>query len=173
MSNARLDLPEPLSPVTTLKVWRGISTLMFFRLCWRAPRTVIRSIMGPHEPTAMNFGSKPTYYDKGGVRRASRDGSAWVCFCRGEFTSPCGGIKPPLQKNQTDQLPCTLRLNLRGCRERIVKLIGREAHYSARRAVMGEIPAARMAGMNAAKNAQIARAPAARANAHGSQKETP
>jgi hypothetical protein len=34
-------LPEPLRPVTTVKVLRGISTLMFFRLCWRAPRTVM------------------------------------------------------------------------------------------------------------------------------------
>jgi hypothetical protein len=34
-------LPEPLSPVITVKVLRGISTEMFFRLCWRAPRTVM------------------------------------------------------------------------------------------------------------------------------------
>jgi hypothetical protein len=46
-SNARLDLPDPLSPVTTVKVLRGTSTLMFFRLCWRAPRTVMRSIIRP------------------------------------------------------------------------------------------------------------------------------
>src|SRR5580692_7953693 len=35
------DLPEPLSPVTTVRVLRGISTSMFLRLCWRAPRTEI------------------------------------------------------------------------------------------------------------------------------------
>src|SRR3954464_15818858 len=41
VSKASDDLPEPLSPVMTVKVLRGISTEMFFKLCWRAPRTVI------------------------------------------------------------------------------------------------------------------------------------
>ena len=41
VSKASEDLPEPLSPVTTVSVLRGISTSMFLRLCWRAPRTEI------------------------------------------------------------------------------------------------------------------------------------
>src|SRR5215467_13336685 len=41
VSNASDDFPDPLSPVITVNVLRGISTEMFFRLCWRAPRTVI------------------------------------------------------------------------------------------------------------------------------------
>src|SRR3954462_2288769 len=41
VSNASDDFPEPLSPVMTVSVFRGISTLMFFRLCWRAPRTLM------------------------------------------------------------------------------------------------------------------------------------
>jgi hypothetical protein len=41
VSKARDDLPEPLNPVITVSVLRGISTLMFFRLCMRAPRTLI------------------------------------------------------------------------------------------------------------------------------------
>src|SRR5438270_3159090 len=41
VSKASEDLPEPLSPVITVRLLRGISTVMFFRLCWRAPRTVI------------------------------------------------------------------------------------------------------------------------------------
>src|SRR5271165_1446805 len=41
VSNASEDLPEPLRPVITVRVLRGISTLMFLRLCWRAPRTVM------------------------------------------------------------------------------------------------------------------------------------
>src|ERR1019366_190796 len=41
VSKAREDLPEPLSPVITVSVFRGMRTLMFFRLCWRAPETVI------------------------------------------------------------------------------------------------------------------------------------
>src|SRR5271156_3597165 len=41
VSKAREDLPDPLRPVTTVRVLRGISTSMFLRLCWRAPRTEI------------------------------------------------------------------------------------------------------------------------------------
>src|SRR5208282_1712910 len=37
VSKASEDLPEPDGPVTTVNVFRGISRLMFFRLCWRAP----------------------------------------------------------------------------------------------------------------------------------------
>src|ERR1039458_9553077 len=43
VSNASDDLPEPLSPVITVRLLRGISTSMFFKLCWRAPWTEIRS----------------------------------------------------------------------------------------------------------------------------------
>src|SRR5262245_32792814 len=41
VSNARLDLPDPESPVTTIRRSRGISTEMFFRLCTRAPWTAM------------------------------------------------------------------------------------------------------------------------------------
>src|SRR5271167_3776156 len=41
VSNARLDLPEPDSPVTTMSLSRGISTEMFLRLCTRAPCTAM------------------------------------------------------------------------------------------------------------------------------------
>src|SRR5438105_2652289 len=41
VSNARLDLPEPESPVTTMRLSRGISSEMFLRLCTRAPCTAI------------------------------------------------------------------------------------------------------------------------------------
>src|SRR5579871_5042665 len=45
VSNASDDLPDPLNPVITVKVLRGISTSMFFRLCCRAPCTVMRLSM--------------------------------------------------------------------------------------------------------------------------------
>ena len=32
------DLPDPLKPVMTTNLWRGIERSMFFRLCTRAPR---------------------------------------------------------------------------------------------------------------------------------------
>src|SRR5581483_9011725 len=45
VSKANEDFPDPLRPVITVRLFRGISTSMFFRLCWRAPCTVIRSSM--------------------------------------------------------------------------------------------------------------------------------
>src|SRR5688572_21836813 len=45
VSKARLDLPEPERPVMTTSWSRGISTSMFFRLCSRAPRTTILSVI--------------------------------------------------------------------------------------------------------------------------------
>src|ERR1700758_5670513 len=41
VSKAREDLPEPDSPVTTVRVLRGMETSTLRRLCWRAPRTVM------------------------------------------------------------------------------------------------------------------------------------
>src|SRR5271170_2421558 len=45
VSNASEDFPEPLKPVITVKVLRGISTSIFFKLCCRAPCTVMRLII--------------------------------------------------------------------------------------------------------------------------------
>ncbi|KAG1378364.1 hypothetical protein G6F59_018117 [Rhizopus arrhizus] len=41
MSKASVDLPEPDTPVITVNLSCGISTLMFFRLCSRALRISI------------------------------------------------------------------------------------------------------------------------------------
>src|SRR5438309_924769 len=41
MSKARLDLPEPETPVTTVMAFSGTRTSMPFRLCSRAPTTTI------------------------------------------------------------------------------------------------------------------------------------
>src|SRR5713101_8017166 len=50
VSKAREDLPEPERPVMTVRELRGISTLMFLRLCWRAPRTTsfVRPMIPKH-----------------------------------------------------------------------------------------------------------------------------
>src|ERR1700693_2864644 len=45
VSNASEDLPEPESPVKTIKRSRGSSSETFFRLCSRAPRMVRVSAM--------------------------------------------------------------------------------------------------------------------------------
>jgi hypothetical protein len=55
----------------------------------------------------------------------------------------------------------------------VARAFDSENYYSTLNAFMGEIPAARRAGIMAAKNAQTARAPAATPNANGSQKVTP
>ena len=59
VSKARDDLPEPLGPVMTVKVLRGISTLMFLRLCCRAPLTVIRVIAMNKDERGMSTPRKP------------------------------------------------------------------------------------------------------------------
>jgi hypothetical protein len=41
VSKASELLPEPLMPVITTNLSRGISTLMFFKLCWQAPVIII------------------------------------------------------------------------------------------------------------------------------------
>jgi hypothetical protein len=41
MSNPRVDLPDPDSPVRTMSWFLGSERLTFFRLCSRAPRMVI------------------------------------------------------------------------------------------------------------------------------------
>ena len=43
VSNASDDLPEPDSPVMTVRLFLGISTSMFFRLLALAPQTLIFS----------------------------------------------------------------------------------------------------------------------------------
>ena len=40
MSNAKDDLPLPLKPVITTSLSRGISTVIFFKLCCLAPLTI-------------------------------------------------------------------------------------------------------------------------------------
>jgi hypothetical protein len=43
VSKARLDFPEPLTPVMTISRCLGRSSEMFFRLCTRAPRMTMVS----------------------------------------------------------------------------------------------------------------------------------
>src|SRR2546426_847976 len=50
VSKASDDFPEPDSPVTTVRALRGISTVMFLRLCSRAPRTISASLDIDLEP---------------------------------------------------------------------------------------------------------------------------
>src|ERR1700752_1094565 len=54
VSKASEDLPDPLRPVITVRVFLGISTSIFLRLCWRAPRTEILVIAIRPESTVMS-----------------------------------------------------------------------------------------------------------------------
>ena len=54
-------MPDPDSPVITVNLSRGISTSMFFRLCCRAPRTVICSMLITVENLAY---SRNEYFNK-------------------------------------------------------------------------------------------------------------
>src|SRR5581483_11885047 len=69
VSKAREDLPDPLRPVITVRVLRGISTSMFLRLCWRAPRTEIL-VIGMQSERAMTFRN---------VDGFPRNGGKWGC----------------------------------------------------------------------------------------------
>src|SRR6185437_3028328 len=51
VSKASEDFPEPDRPVITTSWSRGISTSMFLRLCSRAPRTTILSVIGLPTPS--------------------------------------------------------------------------------------------------------------------------
>src|SRR6266581_1126738 len=45
VSNARDDLPEPLRPVMTTSLSRGIWSVRFLRLCSRAPPILMNSLL--------------------------------------------------------------------------------------------------------------------------------
>src|SRR4029453_17355129 len=93
VSNARLDLPLPLGPVTTVSLPSGRSTSIALRLFWRAPRIwmqsfasgpVTRSFFATFEPTGNDSRLRRGSQISGGsagaspaVSRASRD-TGWL-----------------------------------------------------------------------------------------------
>src|SRR3989337_3397017 len=58
VSKASEDFQDPEMPVSTTNLSRGISTVTFFRLCSRAPRTMMRS-------SGMLFSAPPTRHPAG------------------------------------------------------------------------------------------------------------
>src|SRR5450432_862681 len=79
VSKANEDLPEPLRPVMTVRVLRGISTSMFLRLCWRAPRTVIL-VMGIDWTAFSRSGPFVMWTDVQRRLRVTGDNSAYVSY---------------------------------------------------------------------------------------------
>src|SRR6476660_3664644 len=93
VSNAREDLPDPETPVTTVKALFGISKSMFLRLWTRAPRTTMLSLefsdignlkAGQPKPIARRSATEEperpaeTFYYSGG------------CWCGGMQRNPSG-----------------------------------------------------------------------------------
>src|SRR5205085_12069761 len=74
VSKASEDLPEPLTPVTTVIWFIGIENEMFLRLLTRAPRTSIASwVMAyktePLASTVKNPAAAANHYDNSKARR--------------------------------------------------------------------------------------------------------
>src|ERR1700674_5964343 len=104
VSNAREDLPDPLTPVTTVMALWGISTLIFLRLWTRAPRTRMDSCSGGISVVAWVISlvakGKPRQrvssalpklqiirlLSKRGKRRIR--GGVWIAKLQGKFTAP-------------------------------------------------------------------------------------
>src|SRR5579872_6463004 len=92
VSKARLDLPEPETPVTTVMALWGISKLIFLRLCTRAPETTMEvgssmTAAGAAAVLAVISGlsglsglSLKAFTGKGVYRRLRRDSSAQPGF---------------------------------------------------------------------------------------------
>src|SRR5438045_2955186 len=81
VSKAREDLPDPETPVTTVRLLCGISKSMFLRLWTRAPRTTMLSvdINGPPQPRRFHLAGP-----SGGLSEATESfyykESGWICF---------------------------------------------------------------------------------------------
>src|SRR5207245_4389379 len=94
VSKARLDLPEPLGPVTTVNFPSGRSTSMPLRLFWRAPRismqsvalsAMVRFLSAIFEPT----GDYPRSERSSQMTRASRRVSSRIPRRRDEGSPEC------------------------------------------------------------------------------------
>src|SRR5678816_1094984 len=57
VSNASEDLPDPLKPVTTTNLSRGIFSVRFLRLCSRAPPILIKSLLTMPNFAAQTIGN--------------------------------------------------------------------------------------------------------------------
>ena len=89
------DLPEPDSPVITVRVLRGISTEMFLRLCWRAPRTVMLLMAienrFPGTERTLPAMNRPKWYRK--VWEGKRTALLRSLCCGGETVNCCNEVK--------------------------------------------------------------------------------
>src|SRR3954451_8176665 len=77
VSNARLDLPEPDSPVNTIRESRGSSRETSLRLCSRAPRMISCSAtVGPRDPGSAGAFEQTFAIVAGGWEGAAETGTS-------------------------------------------------------------------------------------------------
>src|SRR5579864_9110368 len=84
VSKASEDFPEPESPVMTTKRSRGISRLMFLRLCSRAPRIISLSailLCGAASRGLARLDHAPCVIDRRNHARGIRDAAARDIEC--------------------------------------------------------------------------------------------
>src|SRR5713101_8906894 len=83
VSNARLDLPLPLGPVTIVSLPSGRSTSIPLRLFWRAPRISMHSVAADAAPRFFSITFEPTGDDSRCAGGAQIPGAAPLCeACR-------------------------------------------------------------------------------------------
>src|SRR3954471_24220819 len=78
VSNASDDFPEPLKPVITTSLSRGIESVRFFRLCSRAPPILMKSLATGHEFLFQN--NQLLYWKsrRNPPQTLSRSGDGWI-----------------------------------------------------------------------------------------------
>src|SRR5271170_6714682 len=96
VSNARLDFPDPDSPVNTISASRGKSSETSFRLCSRAPRTTRRSAtvcsaLRSLTSVFRGLGDASPWYPGGPTKRGA---SGCGEFRRGAGDHPDGNVLP-------------------------------------------------------------------------------
>ena len=109
VSNARLDFPEPDSPVKTMRLSRGRSRSTPRRLCSRAPRTTSRgasveraaacgasnersTTVGSLQDQAVPFARGPCQAFERGVRARATDGARALLHAKSRPPTTSGGL---------------------------------------------------------------------------------
>src|SRR5450759_2137547 len=91
VSKASDDLPEPLTPVITIKERGGSVTSTFLRLWVRAPRTTIWPLVALVAMQVENSGGTGTVHDSAAVKTVQPRLGQTVLFCWPVVWRPLSG----------------------------------------------------------------------------------
>src|SRR5439155_4678141 len=125
VSKARLDLPLPLGPVTTVSLPSGRSTSIPLRLFWRAPRISMHSVAADAAPRFFSIAFKPTGDDSrcGGGAQISGAAPLWEAPRARTAHTSASPARRRLQLESRDELFALLHELVRNnAPERIEKL---------------------------------------------------